>query len=199
MIRKQCEVTDSKKIEAILSMTTIGRMASIDSQGYPYITPVNFVYYAGKIYFHCASRGEKLDNIAENPKVCFEVDIPLAYLDAEFTENRSPCNLHQFYHCVIIRGTAAVVADGLQKVDALNALVAKHEKGTAVGPVRADMAAYRACRVVEITPVVMTAKSELAQGKSPKVRAALARHFKQRDGAAAANMIRAMGFDADAL
>ena len=194
MIRKECEVTDPEKIEAILSMTTIGRMASIDSQGYPYVTPVNFVYFEGKIYFHCAPRGEKLDNIARDPKVCFEVDVPLAYLDAGFTENRSPCNLHQFYHSVVIRGTAVIVPNGSHKVDVLNALVAKHEKGNNFSSVRSDMAAYKACRVVEITPVVITAKSELAQGKSPQVRESLAKHFKKRGGAGAAEMIRALGY-----
>ena len=194
MRRNHSEVTDSKEIQRILSLTNIGRLATSGQDGYPYITPVNFVSLEGRIYFHCAPRGEKLDNIARDPKVCFEVDVPLAYLDAGFTENRSPCNLHQFYHSVVIRGTAVTVPNGAHKVDVLNALVAKHEKGNNFSSVRSDMAAYKACRVVEITPAVITAKSELAQGKSPQVRESLAKHFKKRGGAGAAEMIRALGY-----
>lgn len=75
MRRKQCEITDSKEIERILGATTIGRIATDGADGYPYITPVNFVYHKGNIYFDSAPEGEKLDNLSRNPNVCFEVDI----------------------------------------------------------------------------------------------------------------------------
>ena len=47
MKRNACEVTDTESIEKILSKATIGRMATTDIEGYPYITPVNFVSYQG--------------------------------------------------------------------------------------------------------------------------------------------------------
>ena len=81
MRRKHSEITDPLAIEDILRTATIGRMATVGRDGYPYITPVNFVYHGGDIYFHCAPEGEKLDNIARDSRVCFEVDIPLSYLD----------------------------------------------------------------------------------------------------------------------
>ena len=81
MRRKHCEVTDPREINRILSSTNIGRLATSGADGYPYITPVNFIWREGKIYFHSATVGEKLDNLAREPKVCFEVDVPLAYLD----------------------------------------------------------------------------------------------------------------------
>ena len=110
MKRKQCEITKRKTIDAILSRCTIGRMATIGKDGYPYITPVNYVYLNDTIYFHCASAGEKLDNINRDPRVCFEVDIPLAYLDLDYYgELPEACMVHQFYHSVIIRGKADIV------------------------------------------------------------------------------------------
>jgi len=111
MKRKACEVTDPVVIAKILAGTNIGCMATTDTDGYPYITPVNFVYHNGNIYFHCALTGEKLDNIRRDNRVGFQVDIPLAYLDSGFSNHSSPCKLHQFYHCVIIRGKASVVTD----------------------------------------------------------------------------------------
>ena len=83
--------------------------------------------YNGSIFFHCAPKGEKLDNMIRNPRVCFEIDVPLSYLDIDFDSTRQICHLHQFYHCVIIRGSASVVKDSVKKVTVLNTLIAKHE------------------------------------------------------------------------
>ncbi len=194
MRRKFCEVTDPEKMSKMLASVNIGRLATNGVAGYPYITPVNFVYYNQRIYFHCAPRGEKLENINRDSKVCFQVDIPLAYLDAGYTPDRDPCRLHQFYHCVIIRGEAGIVPNGALKVEALNALAAKHEGNADVTLVTEDMPAYKACAVIEIIPKTITAKSELAQNKSDAERLALAEYFKTRNWAEDQATIEAFGF-----
>ena len=145
----------------------IGRLATNGANGYPYITPVNFVFYKGHVYFHCASEGEKLDNVSRDPKVCFEVDVPLAYLEVAFNPEKNPCRTHQFFHCVIIRGGARIIPDGELKTAALNALVKKHEGNTEFTPITPDSPGYKACRVMEVTPEKMTAKSDLGQ-RSPQ-------------------------------
>ncbi len=165
MRRKGCEINDAKEISRILESTNIGRLATVDAKGYPYITPVNFVFYKGRVYFHCALVGEKLDNLARDPRVCFEVDVPLAYLEVSFNPAGNPCRTHQFFHSVIIRGTAKVIPEGELKTAALNALVAKHEGNRAFPPVTPDSSGYRMCRVIEITPERMTGKSDLGQNK----------------------------------
>ena len=197
MKRKSCEVTDPEAIEKILSKATIGRMATTDLEGYPYITPINFVFYQGNIYFHCALTGEKLDNITRNAKVGFQVDIPLAYLDSQFSNDGSPCKLHQFYHCVIIRGTARVVDETQLKIDALNALVEKHETGRSLKKVHEGMPDYKTCAVVEIHPERISAKSDLAQGKPENVRAELAEYFKKRNWPKDLETIKEMGIEPD--
>ena len=40
----------------------------------PYVVPVAYGYEQGKIYFHSARRGKKLDFIRKNDRVCFQVD-----------------------------------------------------------------------------------------------------------------------------
>jgi nitroimidazol reductase NimA-like FMN-containing flavoprotein (pyridoxamine 5'-phosphate oxidase superfamily) len=195
MRRSSCEVTDPEAIKKILASSTVGRLATIDQEGYPYITPVNFVYFQGAIYFHCAAQGEKLDNLACNPKVCFEVDRPLAYIEARFNPDNNPCKTHQFYHSVIIRGRARVVPDGDLKTAALNVLVAKHEGHADFPPVTADSPAYSICRVVEIIPERMTAKSELGQDKDPEKRKALAEKLARRGLPGDLEAVSAMGFE----
>lgn len=195
MRRKHCEITDPKEVERILSSTTIGRLATNGADGYPYITPVNFVYHEGNIYFHSALKGEKLDNLTRDPKVCFEVDIPLAYLDSGFDPDRRVGRLHQYYHCVIIRGDARVVPDGLLKLAALNALIAKHEHNSDHELVNEEMPGYKACKVVEIRPVSISAKSDLAQNKSAEDRLAVAKYLQNRNWPGDFEAVKAMCFD----
>jgi nitroimidazol reductase NimA-like FMN-containing flavoprotein (pyridoxamine 5'-phosphate oxidase superfamily) len=199
MRRKHCEITDPREIEGILASTNVGRLATNGVDGYPYVTPVNFVYHQAKIYFHCAKKGEKLDNMARDPKVCFEVDIPLAYLDAGANPDGGSCKLHQLYHCVIIRGQSRIVPNGPLKVAALNALVAKHEKGSDHELVNDEMPAYKACEVVEITPAYISAKSDLARNKSHEERFALARYLKNRSWPGDFEAVKAIGFDPNDL
>jgi hypothetical protein len=181
MRRKQCEIKDPLEVKRILDSATIGRMATMGADGYPHITPVNFVYHQGNIYFHCAPKGEKLDNLTRDPRVCFEVDLPLAYLDTGFDPERRIRCVHQFYHCVIIKGEARVVPNSLLKVVALNALVAKHENSPGHELVSEDMPAYKACKVVEIKPSSISAKSDLHQAKSPEERGAIAQYLIARN------------------
>jgi len=202
MRRKHSEVTEPEKIDQILSSATIGRLATNGVDGYPYITPVNFVYYKGNIYFHCAPEGEKLDNIARDPKVCFQVDIPLAYLGKGYNLSRNRinvCGLHQFYHCVIIRGEARIVPDGSLKIEALNELIAKHENRRDVEKVHDGMPAYHACKVVEIRPETISAKSDLHQKKSAEERLAMAKYLKTGRVPKGIETIKAFGFDPEEI
>ncbi len=194
MRRKHSEISDQREIFRILSSTNIGRMATIGQDGFPYITPVNYVTLNGNIYFHCAPKGEKLDNLTRNPHVCFEVDVPLSYIDVGLDPVRPICNLHQFYHCVIIRGKAAIVGEDQLKLDALNALVAKHEKTDDFKKVTANMSGFKACVVIEIKPESITAKSDLIQNKSETDRRAVAEYLFKRNDPSDRETVSAMGF-----
>lgn len=195
MRRKHSEVTDPKEIERILSSTNIGRVATVGADGFPYITPVNFVSLEGNIYFHCAPKGEKLDNLMREPRVCFEVDVPLAYIDIGLDPARPICQLHQYYHCVIIRGIAADVKDSTLKLAALNALIAKHEKTVDFPPVTADMSSYKACKVIEIKPDSITAKSDFSQNQPEENRRAIAEYLFKRNQPGDREAVEAMGFN----
>ena len=183
MKRKHNQITDQRFIDTFLGKSRIGRLATTGSDGYPYITPVNYVYLDGLIYFHCARAGEKLDNIRRESRVCFQVDQPLAYLDLAFADNHEkPCAVTQFYHCVIIRGQAKVVENIEEKVKALNALVSSHQDDQQhFEEITEQTPPVRHCEIVAVRVESMTAKSELAQKKSPEERARIATYLKQRN------------------
>jgi uncharacterized protein len=181
MRRKQCEITDPEKILQILRRCTVGRLATSGRDGYPYITPVNYVYHNDSVYFHCAHQGEKIDNIFADNRVCFEVDIPLAYLDLAFDPSRPPCQVHQFYHCVIIRGRAEIVEDLVEKVPALNALMASHERRPDFAAITSETPAVALCTVVAVRIDNMSCKSDLAQKKTDEERRRISVYLHNRN------------------
>ncbi|MFV0636801.1 pyridoxamine 5'-phosphate oxidase family protein [Mitsuokella sp.] len=59
----------------ILKTEPRGILSMQGEQDYPYAIPLDQFYDEddGKLYFHCAKQGLKLDLIAKNPKVCFAI------------------------------------------------------------------------------------------------------------------------------
>ena len=58
---------------SILANAPRGILSVHGENGYPYGIPMNYFFLEGKIYFHCAMEGHKLDAIRANDKVCFTV------------------------------------------------------------------------------------------------------------------------------
>ncbi|KAF0219342.1 MAG: hypothetical protein FD174_2041 [Geobacteraceae bacterium] len=117
-------ITDVNVIIDLLTTCHVGRLGTIGSDGWPMIKPLNFAWHEGRIYFHCALEGEKLEDIRRNDRVCFEVDLPIAYVKGT-TEN--PCRAEYLYRSVIVRGRARMVDERREKVVALNALMNKYQ------------------------------------------------------------------------
>jgi len=181
MRNNRYEIRDKAEIEKILSQSTIGRLATLGKDGFPYITPLNYVYWHGVIYFHSAPAGEKLDNIAAHPQVCFEVDIPLAYLDRGYDPAKPACAVSQLYQCVIIRGIAQVVDNRQEKVEALNQLMACHEKFAEFKEISLDTPAVAGCTVVAVRIESLTGKANLAQKKTAAEQDKICAYLEKRN------------------
>lgn len=55
----------------VLTHAPRGVLAVHGEDGYPYAFPMNYIYLDGKIYFHCAKTGHKLDALSSDDKVSF--------------------------------------------------------------------------------------------------------------------------------
>lgn len=127
-----------------LAARSEGRLATCNQAGEPYITPLNYVFHEGNIYFHSKQTGRKLDNIAENKRVCFEVSEV-----AKITVSTDrPCACSTRYTSVLAFGAARMITDDAEKTALLNLLVGKYAAGKAFQPVEEKHAA--GCAVVEI-------------------------------------------------
>lgn len=180
MRQKRLEIKDKKEIQRLLEQGRIGRFATVDADGYPYVVPVNYVYHQDTIYFHCSLKGEKLDNLEKSSKVCFEIDFPLAYLDTGYDPSMPVCHVGQFYQSVIIRGRGHIVEDLAEKVAALNCLMASHEGDPHFSKITTETKEVALCHVVAITPVQISAKANLAQKKTEEQRQKIRKYLEKR-------------------
>ncbi|AIQ11247.1 pyridoxamine 5'-phosphate oxidase family protein [Paenibacillus durus] len=115
MISKEKQLTHEEAIE-ILAGSQMGLLATADKDGQPYGTPINYIYSDNSIYFHCALEGHKLNNIAENTRVCFTVIGKSEVVAKSFTSH---------YESVIVFGKAVVVV-GLKKLHVMRKFVEKY-------------------------------------------------------------------------
>ena len=70
MRRNRQQLTEEESIE-ILQKATSGVLALLGDNGYPYAVPISYVYADGKIYFHSALSGHKVDAIRSCDKASF--------------------------------------------------------------------------------------------------------------------------------
>ena len=113
----------SETIYELLEHTPVARLATVDADGMPYVVPVNYVYTDGRLYVHGKLSGRKMDNLARDPRVCFEVDEMQGLV---LSEEPNPCRTNTAYRSVIVRGEAAVLEDMERKLFALRAIADKY-------------------------------------------------------------------------
>lgn len=188
MRRGYQEIRERTVLEDWLRRETVGRLATMDVDGYPVVKPVNFVYEDGVIYFHGAPEGEKLDDIARCDRVGFEVDHVIAVTPPP----RKGCQTHCLYRSVIVRGKARVLDgpdDGDAKRRALEALIAKYSDASP----EMDEGSIRETAVVAVAVEHMTGKEDVGRRWSPERKQQVARLLVERDGECAREAVRALG------
>ena len=70
MRRKRQQLSEDESVE-ILRKATSGTLALLGDNGYPYAVPISYVYADGKLYFHSALSGHKVDAIRGCDKASF--------------------------------------------------------------------------------------------------------------------------------
>lgn len=116
MRRKDRQMLDADALN-ILVKGEYGMLATSDMQNLPYVVPMSYVYVDNCIYLHCATEGQKLDNIKENPKVSFCVVGDTKVIPEEFGTA---------FESVILFGNAEIIDDMQEKLKGLRALVEKY-------------------------------------------------------------------------
>src|SRR4051794_8185689 len=113
--RKDREASEGDALR-ILIEGEYGILGTVGPEGYPYTTPLSYVYLNDKIYFHCATVGHKLDNISHSSNVSFCVVGKTMVLPEKFST---------IYESAVVFGKAEMV-QGPEKLEALGAIIDKY-------------------------------------------------------------------------
>ena len=116
MRRKRQALSEQETI-AMLESCTSGVLAVQGDDDYPYAVPMSFAYEDGKLFFHAAKAGHKMDGIERSDKVSFCV---IAADDVV----PSTCTTHG--RSAVVFGRARVLTDDGEKRHALECLVKKY-------------------------------------------------------------------------
>lgn len=109
MRRKEYTMSADDILKALKAQNH-GFLGTVDKDGCPYVVPLNYIYHDGHIIFHCALEGYKLDNIRNNPKVCFTVCVAQEMIPEKYNTQ---------FISVIAFGEAEIVGDCKQKRELL--------------------------------------------------------------------------------
>ena len=189
------EIKSFEKIKEFLNDEHVGRISSIDVNGFPQIIPMNFVFRNDVVYMHSHVKGEKLNNILKNNKVGFEADRELEFLPSYFEDPHNASLADTLYISVVIKGLASFVIDREEKTLALNGLMEKYQPEGFYDPLKSDMRVLDAVSVIKINPQTLHGKYKIGQHMSSTDRIILAKKILEKNSATAKTTLKIMGFE----
>jgi nitroimidazol reductase NimA-like FMN-containing flavoprotein (pyridoxamine 5'-phosphate oxidase superfamily) len=116
MRRKRQELSGAEAV-AILRSCSSGVLAVQGDDAYPYAVPLSFAHEDGKLYFHSAPAGHKIDALERSDKASFCVIAADDVVQNTFTTH---------YRSVVVFGRLRILTDDGEKRNALELLARKY-------------------------------------------------------------------------
>ena len=116
-LRRKKQALTRAECEEVLARGTHGVLALAGDDGYPYAVPLSYDWREGKLFFHCARAGHKLDAIARCPKASFCVVDQDLVVPEEYTS---------YFRSVIAFGRVRVLEAEGEKRAAIDALARRY-------------------------------------------------------------------------
>lgn len=151
MRRKRQELPEAETI-AMLQSCTSGVLAVQGDDDYPYAVPLSFAYEDGKLFFHSATAGHKLDAIERSNKASFCVIAADDIVPSEFTTR---------FRSAIAFGKARVVTDDDEKRHALLCLAEKYSPSYLEAADTEIDGDWKRVSVIELSIEHMTGKASI--------------------------------------
>lgn len=118
-MRRANRAISDEAAKQLLQQSRRGVLAVNGDDGYPFAIPVNYFYdpEQGKIYFHGAKTGHKVDALKKSDKVCFTV-----YGNEHF----EPGDWASYMQSTVVFGRCRLVEDAAQTEAKVRELAAKY-------------------------------------------------------------------------
>ena len=137
-MRKKERERDAAFALEVLRDCEYATLATTNPDGTPYCVPISQAVLEGAIYFHCATAGHKLDNIAHQATVCISGVRHTRLLPEDYTTE---------YESAVATGRCEIVTDEDEKIAALRAISEKYAQSH-IGDFEARLAKWLHVTVV---------------------------------------------------
>lgn len=115
--------TDKELIESIIRSCNICFVGMADTDGTPYVIPMNFGYHEGVIYIHSAQEGRSISILERNPKVCITFSTGH---DLVFQHPEVACSYSTRSKSVMVWGEVRFEEDFDKKTEALHIIMKQY-------------------------------------------------------------------------
>ena len=163
MFRKMRRTRQELSAEActvVLNRGTSGVLALLGDEGYPYAVPISYVYDGGKLYFHSARSGHKLDAVRRCPKASFCVIDQDQVVPEKYTT---------YFRSVILFGKIRILEEEGEKRAAIEKLADRYAPhGSRESRDKEIRQEWKALCVLEMTVEHMTGKEAIELVKEKK-------------------------------
>lgn len=149
-MRLKDQQLDAAEANEIMNRCTNGVLSINGDNGYPYGVPVSYAYADGRIYFHCAREGYKVDLLKNDPHVSFTVVAQ---------DDIIPEDFNTLYISAIAFGRARLVDDPEEMRKIHGYIIDKYSKGHEESGGRYLDSSISEIYMVEITVDHITAKA----------------------------------------
>ena len=116
-MRRKRQLLSEEESIAMLQKATAGTLALLGDNDYPYAVPISYVYADGRLYFHSALSGHKVDAIRKCDKASFCVIEQDEVHPEKYTT---------FFRSVIAFGRIHIIEDETEKLETARMLVNRY-------------------------------------------------------------------------
>ncbi len=151
MRRFKQSLAEEENVE-ILQSTTSGVLSLCGKDGLPYGVPLSHVYDNGKLYFHSALNGHKVDLIKQNGNASFTVIAK---------DEIHPETYTTYFRSVITFGKVRIIEDSIEKRRILETIGRRCNPCDAEGLDKEIISGLNRCLALEMTIEKMTGKQAI--------------------------------------
>ena len=119
--------TDKEQIESIIRQSDVCFVGMADTDGTPYVLPMNFGYKDGVIYLHSAQDGRSISILERNPKSVLRLVLTMPWFSST---RKVACSYRMRSKSVIAWGKVAYEEDFDKKVEALDIIMKQYSDKT---------------------------------------------------------------------
>ncbi len=120
---KTYPLEEKERIEQVIRSCSICFVGMADSEGNPYVLPMNFGYEEGVIWLHSAQEGHSISILEKNPRVCITF---CTNPELKWQDEQVACSYRMLADSILCRGRVQFEEVDEVKVKALHSIMRQY-------------------------------------------------------------------------